>query len=468
MEATSYHFFQVKGAPYFIHAERLTTGRVPPPVHRMLNKYRDTRNGSVSGELDGLLRDIEVVRPDDDNRDRAPAPAFSCPPVSELSLFLTQKCNLRCVYCFGGDAPSSSGEPMTQDTAFQSVDWLIGQSGALKYLYLHFFGGEPLLAFSTLKAVVNYARKQASLAGKTFSFSLTTNATLLDDDKIEFLRANSIKPVISFDGLRQAQDDNRPFRNGTGSYDTILPRLKKLLSAMPQAECIAVIWGDTAPAEVRHALSRIGFSMPRLNAASPCLSGCGAPVTNWQRDLAALSKLEEQESERLIEHIKKRRTMRIRQSHRDGKLFTALSRFLTRKRFYFPCPAGRNRLSVAPNGDLYNCHRLVDHDAFRMGSVIEGVVDRGAYFTSPVQALAACSRCFAKYLCGGGCLHDNLGMTGSATEAAPDFCRMVQRRAELAAAIACRLSERDIAYLGETGIVPQWHRIFDIDFEVLQ
>ena len=60
-------------------------------------------------------------------------------------------------------------------------------------------------------------------------FSLTTNATLLRPDIIEFLAENRVGVTISIDGPKEMQDQFRVFKNGTGSYDIVAPKINELL-----------------------------------------------------------------------------------------------------------------------------------------------------------------------------------------------------------------------------------------------
>ena len=92
-----------------------------------------------------------------------------------------------------------------------------------------FFGGETLLNFPVLKKTVAYARRRAAEAGKEIDFSLTTNATLLQPDIIDFLADNDIGVTISMDGPRELQNKFRVFHNGAGSYDVVAPKIKELL-----------------------------------------------------------------------------------------------------------------------------------------------------------------------------------------------------------------------------------------------
>ena len=119
-------------------------------------------------------------------------------PLTTMVLNVTNQCNLSCTYCYeyGEDkiVDTENGKKpkfMSEATARESVDFMLRQAGANRAVHLTFFGGETLLNFPVLKSTVAYARQQArSELGKEVDFSLTTNATLLRPEIIEWLVEN--------------------------------------------------------------------------------------------------------------------------------------------------------------------------------------------------------------------------------------------------------------------------------------
>jgi uncharacterized protein len=75
----------------------------------------------------------------------------------------------------------------------------------------------------------------------------------------------------------------------------------------------------------------------------------------------------------------------------------------------YPCGAGAGYLGVSADGDLAACHRFVGDAEGAMGDLATGV-DRGrqsAWLTERhVHRQEPCHRCWARYLCGGGCHHE--------------------------------------------------------------
>ena len=156
-------------------------------------------------------------------------------PLSTMVLNVTNQCNLSCTYCYeyGEDkiVQTENGKQpkwMSEDTARESVEFLLRESGDVAHLT--FFGGETLLNFKILQFTVGYATARAAELGKAIDFSLTTNATLLKPEVIEFLAEHRFGVTISIDGPADLQNKFRVFKNGAGSYDLVVPKIKALLA----------------------------------------------------------------------------------------------------------------------------------------------------------------------------------------------------------------------------------------------
>ena len=113
--------------------------------------------------------------------------------ISHATWFITSKCNLACDYCFTRFDDRFPQEDSSKDVGLAIVDLLL-MCSTDEHVGLGFFGGEPLLQFNVMQDVVEYAENEAKRARKAFNYSVTTNATLLDKEKLRWLKQNRCIP----------------------------------------------------------------------------------------------------------------------------------------------------------------------------------------------------------------------------------------------------------------------------------
>ncbi len=148
--------------------------------------------------------------------------------VENITLQVTQQCNLRCKYCvYSGSYITRihSSRTMSLETAKKGVDFIVSNSLDLDQINIAFYGGEPLLQFNLIKKVVEYAEVETE--GKKVSFGMTTNGTLFNDEILNFLQEKKFMLVISLDGPEEVHDKNRIFaKDGKGTFSTIIHWLR--------------------------------------------------------------------------------------------------------------------------------------------------------------------------------------------------------------------------------------------------
>ena len=88
--------------------------------------------------------------------------------------------------------------------------------------------------WQVVKDLVRYGGKQEKIHHKNFRFTLTTNGVLLNDEVMEFCNREMGNVVLSLDGRKEVHDKMRPFRNGKGSYDLIVPKFQKFADSRNQ------------------------------------------------------------------------------------------------------------------------------------------------------------------------------------------------------------------------------------------
>src|SRR5689334_6696279 len=189
-------------------------------------------------------------------------------PLQRIVLNVTNQCNLACGYCYeysDDKIAKTQDKPkyMSNKVAEAAIETLIRESAHRPVIHVTFFGGETLLNFPVMRSSVAYAKRRAEEVGKSVDFSLTTNATLLNEQIIEFLAEHRIGVTVSIDGDRELHDRMRVFHNGRGSYDVIAPKIKKLIERHRTNSIGARVTLSAGVSEVRriyeHLTQEFGF-----------------------------------------------------------------------------------------------------------------------------------------------------------------------------------------------------------------
>ncbi len=446
-----YHIFNHDGKSYIINIEKMSAGAINDDTADIIEKFVSHSSAALPPHIKEEFNKFDLLQEDTVQAPKKRKKAEPIPIVN-MCLFLTQSCNLKCVYCYGEGGQYGTGGNMEEKTAFRAVDWMIEQSGKMKKVHIGFFGGEPFLRFPLMKSIVEYAGEKVTEAGKTVDFHLTTNGTLLDDEKIAFIKEHNINAMISFDGTKELQDTQRPYANGEGSYDCTVPKIKKLLEAVPETPGHAVIVGDTDPLIVKEAMKKIGFKSISVMPASRSLFT--EDRTKAARDTVNVLQEMEKETKTWINLIRARDSQALKTLKDRGALYYGIMTLLHNSKKRHACGAGLGLVGVSYAGDVYLCHRFVGQEEYKLGSVFEKHLNREAYQKSPLTVNRLCASCFAKYYCGGGCKHDNLGACGSVSEPSEDMCRLRHRELELSATVTSRLVDEDRAFLVKEDIFP--------------
>ena len=117
---------------------------------------------------------------------------------SSCTVFITNKCNLRCVMCRQWRDSFPPGE--LDADKWKKIFSDLKRNGIRN---IHFTGGEPLLR-KDLTELVAYCAKNG------FTVGLTTNAVLLNGEKLEELISSGLRSIaVSLDALEAEYDDIR-------------------------------------------------------------------------------------------------------------------------------------------------------------------------------------------------------------------------------------------------------------------
>ncbi len=363
------------------------------------------------------------------------------PVVKALCLHIAHDCNLACRYCFAEEGEYHGRRAlMSYEMGKKALDFLIEHSGSRRNLEVDFFGGEPLLNWQVVKDLVAYGRRQEKIHNKNFRFTLTTNGVLLNDEVQEFVNREMANVVLSIDGRKEVHDHMRPFRNGKGSYDLVLPRFRKLADNRNQEKYYVrgtfTRYNRDFSRDVLH-LADLGFRQISVE-----------PVVGTEEEEYALRP--EDLPEIFAEYDRLAAEMVRRYGTDEDFTFFHFMLDLTggpcvAKRLS-GCGSGTEYLAVTPWGDLYPCHQFVGEEKYRMGNVDEGIIRtdlREEFRNCNVYSKEKCRNCFARFYCSGGCAANAYKFHGSINEAYEISCELERKRVECAIMIQAARAGKD-------------------------
>jgi len=278
----------------------------------------------------------------------------------DATIFLTQKCNLRCSYCC---VRSPQPQSMPWETALRCLDFLFSFEG--RRMRISFFGGEPLLEWDLLQRLSEEADGRAAHRGILLGKSMTTNGSLIDAQRMRWLVAHRIEAAVSVDGDRLMHESSRPAADGSSSFETCLNGLNIALAARPDTDVVMVV----DPTNIERLAAGVRYLGDDVGVRRMTISY--NVYSEWlARDLALWTQGFNALGDYYVERYRCGQPIHI--GFINDKITTGLKGgFDTCDR----CNFGETSVAVSPSGRLYPCERLVGDDsggAMCIGTVFDG------------------------------------------------------------------------------------------------
>lgn len=321
--------------------------------------------------------------------------------IKQIDFDITMKCNFACDYCYQSNWPKDK----EIIDALPDVTNAMMQRVIAEQLKVSFFGGEPLMAFDQLANFV--------LKTKMPKWSLTSNLSLLDDSKAKFVKTRKGKVHASIDGNRCAHDCHRKDKAQKGTYDLILPNIKRALEISPGDTARMSVMPDTAKYVYDSVISLFDLG---FKSVAPM------PVMEASWDNCTWSDYEDN-IRKLSEYILSNQGLRIK-NFDDG------SRVMDPRRPYH-CGAGFNNMAVSAKGFIWPCHRFTSGDPesdFCFGNILTGIKTEKVfeYRKQFVILNKQCRNCYLNTHCSFGCPNVNYNTSGSLTIPNQNHCIYMQ------------------------------------------
>ena len=390
-------------------------------VHELRTRFDEQDLRDTVGEL--LTLDLLS--------DGSPAPAAR--PVSTVGhlaittvvLNVNTGCNLSCTYCYKEDLDTpDKGRRMSFDTARQSIELMLAESPAEKRFSVVFFGGEPLSNLPLIRQVVEYCEARFAQADKQVDFVMTTNATLLNDETVDWLGAHRFGLSISMDGPEAIHNRNRLTVGGKGTYRTVSDKARRLLArykARPVGARVTLTHGTTEVERIwDHLYNDMGFAEVGF-----------APVTSGDLDTFNLTPGEMTEVFDAFKRLGERYLSEALAGRSIG--FSNLHQLITDlhegQRKALPCGAGLKMLAVDHEGGLNLCHRFTGSSLPTFGDVKSGIEKQalGEFLDQRLdRSGTGCETCRIRNFCAGGCYHESYARYQDPIHPTYHYCNLMR------------------------------------------
>ena len=319
-----------------------------------------------------------------------------------VTLFLTGKCNLRCIYCYAsGGAKENSTIPF--NIAKSAIDLIIKNalSKNQKRIGVGFHGGgEPTIAWQTLVKCVEYAKNRSLATGLNTNFSIATNG-VISSKRLDWIMDNFVGLNLSFDGTEDIQNYHRPMVNGNGSYNKVIKTVKRMDNRNFYYGIRSTVTAKSVVNLYKYCEFFGTMCKPKSIHFEPTFA-CGR---------CFYTGIEAPSPEEFIAEYRKARKV----AEKLGiPIFYSGARLNTITTIF--CKASGDSFCVTPQGDVTSCYEVCSKDDPRSKVFFYGKYDKSSkeflFYDSKLAYLRKraidniphCENCFCKYHCAGDCL----------------------------------------------------------------
>ena len=396
-------------------------------------KYGEETISEAYEELQELV-DQEILYSKDQYEDIAHSSMDDRDYIKAVCLNIIHGCNLRCKYCFADEGEYNGHKGvMSVETAKKAIDYVVKRSGPRRNIEIDLFGGEPTMIMDTIKEIIAYARENEKAWKKNIRFTMTTNATLLNEDMMDFMDKEMGNIILSLDGRKEVNDNVRIKVDGSGSYDDILPNIKRMIEKRDKSKHYYVrgtfTGANTDFYEDVKAMVNEGF---REISIEPVVLEKGHFL-----------ELKEEHLPEIFENYDKLYNEMVRRK-KEGDEFNFYHFNIdlnggpcVYKRIS-GCGAGFEYVAITPQGEVYPCHQFVGKEEFKLGDIYDDTYDAelGKKFKKAhIYNKPKCRECWARFYCSGGCQSNNFAFNGDMNITYEIGCKMQKKRIECAIAL---------------------------------
>ena len=354
--------------------------------------------------------------------------------IKAVCLNIIHGCNLRCKYCFADEGEYNGHKGvMSVETAKKAIDYVVKRSGPRRNIEIDLFGGEPTMIMDKVKEIIAYARENEKAWKKNIRFTMTTNATLLTEEMMDFMDKEMGNIILSLDGRKEVNDNVRIKVDGSGSYDDILPNIKRMIEKRDKSKHYYVrgtfTGANTDFFEDVKAMVNEGF---REISIEPVVLEKGHFLELKEEHLPEIFENYDKLYDEMVRRKKEGDEFNFYHFNIDLNGGPCVYKRIS------GCGAGFEYVAITPQGEVYPCHQFVGKEEFKLGSIYDDTYDAelGKKFKKAhIYNKPKCRECWARFYCSGGCQSNNFAFNGDMNIPYEIGCKMQKKRFECAIAL---------------------------------
>ena len=333
--------------------------------------------------------------------------------IRAITININQICNLKCLYCAaGGDG--TYGQPANKisiEKTLPQLKYFLEQLKPGQKFKITFIGGEPLLHPEAVHAIYTYMMEQTAQRNLKPAMSIVTNGTLLTDKTLEIVRSMKIDLIVSIDGPKEINDIVRPTKNNTSSTDLTLLGLKNL--SKDRGEILSIGLSAVCSEQNSDMVKTFHFFQSLNPDWMEFNFGYTEKSLDLQKSYIDQMNLIAAESWALGGEAELRKIKQFDTNFRglDSQL-----------RLENHCGAGKSYLMVDAKNKLYTCPWVVGDTDEVVGQNEQLDHAKLANYSKSLIELNNCQTCWARHMCGGGCMFIHKAHTGDKHKKDNLFC----------------------------------------------
>ncbi len=307
-------------------------------------------------------------------------------------MHITDRCNLRCSYCYLPHQPAD----MSEETGLAAVNAAFRSAliNDYQHVILKYAGGEPLLRFSLIKKLHGYAQTLADQHGLFLTGVILSNGTLLTPEIVKTIQTAGLRLMISLDGLDEFYNRQRCYSDGSGSAADVIQSMEQCLTLGLIPDISVIVSGSNVeglPELICWILEHdLPFSLNLYRENDQSMSYTDLKLEEHQIISGILAAY------KVIENNLPRSSLLLSLADRANLAMPHLH----------TCSVGQGYLVFDPRGRVAKCQMQIDKPVTtcKASDPLAAIRDDKAGIQNlSVEEKQECGCCEWKYWCAGGC-----------------------------------------------------------------